>query len=327
MARIWKDKIFLACFVISVLAGSGLLFKLISTSMPQIKLNNTAPQVLPQVQNHSYTPVVTKSFDTTSYSRTGFMDKPMAAKPRPKGGSNEWKVGEGEAFDSHDLDTVILNAIAGDVISISPGSYDFSLKKAFKKIRLVGEDGPILKVKENDSYVPLSEDLELENVHVVFSQNAIGNSINLRNDIRFSIKGSTLESAKFQISLSDNVKLESNDTKFIGISINLRNASSVDLKNCEFQKAETFIKMSDFSSIKIEKSTFNTFSDSFLYNFSQHTSLKAYDIKVENGSQAFSGYNMASHEVSHSSFFKLESLTSSRIKINCIMCEMSEIQR
>lgn len=156
MSRIWKDKIFLACFIVALLSGGGLIYKVL---FPFISSN------IASSSNHiasSQSSIVSGQQNV----QRGLMDKYPIVKIRPKSGKNEWRVGAGEEFDNNDLDTVVLNAIPGDVISISPGTYDFSFNRAFKKLQLIGEAGVILEVKNNDSHIPNPDSLVLEKIHI-----------------------------------------------------------------------------------------------------------------------------------------------------------------
>jgi hypothetical protein len=134
MSRIWKDKIFLACFIVALLSGGGLIYKVL---FPLISSN------IASSSNHKASSQSSNVSGQQNVQR-GLMDKYPIVKIRPKSGKNEWRVGAGEEFDNNDLDTVVLNAIPGDVISISPGTYDFSFNRAFKKLQLIGEAGVIL---------------------------------------------------------------------------------------------------------------------------------------------------------------------------------------
>ncbi len=326
MSRIWKDKIFLACLFLAFLAGVGLIITLIkninfnlslsSSTPPENKsLHSSSPSPIPQVASRSI------------HTRSGFLDKLPVVKVRPKSGKNEWRVGSGEEFDSNDLNTVINNAVSGDLVYISPGNYEFSINKAFKRVHIIGEEGVILDVNTNSSYIPTSDSLVLEKIQLKFVELAASSYLYLQKNINLTLKQTKIEGTNFYFSLNDSSKIEAIDSQFVGVSFRVNESSKLELNNCYLEKADTFISMSGFSTVKIDKTHFTRFSDSAIFNRSQHTSLKAYDIKVDNGRFAFSGYNMSSLDVSHSSFSKLDTLASDKIKINCVMCEFSDIQR
>jgi hypothetical protein len=323
MSHIWKDKIFLACLVVALLSGVGLIYKVI---YPIISSRVTSPSMKQASFPNSTVSVKTNVNSPLTYSK-GFMDKYPIVKMRPKSGNNEWRVGSNVENDSNDLDLVIANAEAGDLIYISSGHYDFKFNRAFKKLHLIGEEGVILEVKDKDSHIKNSGSLVLEKLQVHFTDNAVSSYLYLYKDISLIIKEVVFQSSKYDFSLNDTSKFEAQDSQFYGISFRMSDSSSVVLNNCRMEKADTFISMRDFSSLKMDKTHLTRFSRSAIKNYSQHTSLKAYDIKVDNGDYAFSGNDMNLFDVSHSSFSKLESLTSDKLKLNCVMCEMSDIQR
>jgi hypothetical protein len=317
MSRIWKDKIFLACFIVALLSGGGLIYKVL---FPFISSN------IASSSNHKASSQSSKVSGQQNVQR-GLMDKYPIVKIRPKSGKNEWRVGTGEEFDNIDLDTVVLNAIPGDMISISPGTYDFSFNRAFKKLQLIGEAGVILEVKKNVSHIPNPDSLVLEKIHIKFIDSASSSYLYFQKNTNLTLKQTKLEGTDFYFSLNDTSKIEAHDSQFVGVSFRVNESSNLELNNCYLEKAETFISMSGFSTVKIDKTHFTRFSNSAIYNRSRHTSLKGYDIKVDNGHYAFSGEEISSSDISHSSFSKLDSMASGKLKINCEMCEMSDIQR
>jgi|GEM_PF-3267565 hypothetical protein len=320
MSRIWKDKIFIACVLVASISGFSLIVKLTQS----MKLDTFS-------SNSSKTNDIKSNVTTTSAPsltmRSGFMNKAPAMKVRPKAGGNEWSVGSGPEFDSTDLDTVISNTLPGDKVRISPGIYQFSMNKAFKNLHLIGEEGVIFEIRNNDPHLPYYNSLQIEKVHIRFLELAQSGYLYLNESSQLILKQSKIDASHFYFSLNDNTKMEVHETKLVGVSFRLNDSSSLTLEDSSLEKEDKFIMMSDFSSLKMNRSHLTRFSDSAIYNFSRHTSLKAYDIKIDNGDHAFGGSEMDSNDVSHSSFSKLQSLTTSKIKINCTMCEMSDIQR
>ncbi len=335
MSRIWKDKIFIICVLVASMSAIGLFAKLIpSIKWDSFSHNSSQPITTPPPTSQPTTPpssdlksVLRTNFPAAFKKRSGFMNKAATVKLRPKAGGNEWSVGNGLEFDSSDLDTVIFNAIAGDSVRISPGTYEFSMNKAFKKIHLIGAEGVTLEIKKNESLLSYQDSLQIENVYIKFLELAQSSSLFLTDSAQLILKQCKVDASHFHFTLTDNTKVEAYESKFIGVSFRLNDSSALTLEDSYLEKDDKFIIMSNFSSLKMNRTHFTRFSDSAIYNFSRHTSLKAYDIKIENGDYAFGGSEMDSNDVSHSSFSKLQALTTSKIKINCTMCEMSEIQR
>lgn len=325
MSHIWKDKIFIVCVLVASISGITLISKLTQSnkqspiSSNPLTSKSTHSTVVRSIQ--TFTPI--SSFP----GRSGFMNKVNIPKVRPRGGGNEWSVGNGPEFDSSDLDTVIFNAVSGDKIRISPGTYQFSINKAFKKIHLIGAEGVILEVKNNDSHLAYNDSLLIENIYIKFLELAQSSSLYLTDNAQLILKQCKIDASHFHFTLNDNNKMEVYESKFIGVSFRLNDSSSLTLEDSYLEKDDKFIIMSNFSSLKMIRTHLTRFSDSAIYNFSRHTNLKAYDIKIDNGDYAFGGAEMDSNEVSHSTFSKLHALTTSKIKINCTMCEMSDIQR
>jgi hypothetical protein len=324
MSRIWRDKVFIVCLSIASLSSLGLVYTFIKKI--NFGISSSASPVAQTKVLHATSPSSRLSSVSLRH-KSGFMNKIPVAKVRPKSGNNEWRVGVGEEFDSHDLNGVIVNSISGDVIHVSRGTYDFSFIHAFKKIQIIGEEGVIFEVKNNDSYIPNSDKLILERVLVKFVGLAATGYIFIRKNINLTLKQVKLEGINFSFDLDGSSKVEATESQFYGVSFRVDGSSTLDLNNCNLEKAENFISMSGFGSVKIDKTHFTRFSSSAFYNNSRHTSLKAYDIKVDNGHYAFFGDEIITSDISHSSFSKLDSMSPRSLKINCVMCELSEIQR
>lgn len=250
----------------------------------------------------------------------------MVKKSRPRMGKNEWLVGPGAGADSTDLEPILKNVSDGDIVTISPGVYEFSLSMVGGSVELHGREGVSLKFKKSFSPVMVNA-IILKDVKLEIEPE--DNFITIQSPrLKLTMDNVTITEEKQTISFNKGTTVEVKNSHFTGTTFAFWDMTQATFDNCFFEKGSTFISLYGSSKVKVNKSQLMNFSGNAISSHSYLTRFEAENLKVSTGTSAFFGKftaentNVRDSEFKSLSYFTMQPET----KINCSICQKTNIK-
>lgn len=247
-------------------------------------------------------------------------------RSRPKLGANEWLVGPGAGADSTELTNILKNVVDGDIVTVSPGVYEFDQAEIpASKFEIHGSDGTILVFKKNYRKIS-SPKLLIKNVKLDFPAGETHVSINSNvSDMIF--ENVTINKPGFRLGFYDNTKVTFKNSSFFGTGLAFGNFTVGTFEKCFFEKSDSFITLYDHSKVFLNDTKMMTFTSSAIYTGSAFVEIKANNLRISNGFSAFSGKGQESNiSIRDSEFKNLDYFTNQDMKVSCAACQKTNIK-
>lgn len=292
-------------------------------STPHLGSSSGAPQ---QVPSQAVVSPYADKLSSLQKSLNPNPDQIHIKKSRPRLGTNEWLVGPGAGADSMELEPVLKNVIDGDIVTVSPGVYEFSFSMIGGSVEIIGKEGVSFKFKK--SFTPvMAKSISLRDIKLEFDPEDSYTTImspmltlNLDN-IRISEEVQT-------ISLNRGVKIIVKNSHFSGTTFTFWDMAEAHFENCFFEKGRSFLSLYGSSKVKVNKSQLMNFSGNAITSHSYLTKFEAEQIKISSGTSAFFGkFSEENTSIRESEFKNLSYFTMQpETKIKCSICQKTNIK-